>query len=271
MKQATITTILIFILFFSCRKEAKLPPREKISCDFGITQFNYTKRTKEEVAELNRKTKPPHPTHPHDTTVVEPPPPPPPPPPSPYNGMLLVDFDGGFVDDPTWGTFTVVGSGLTDVQKAEIFSSVEFDYSAFNVLVTTDESLFNSFVGKKNICYVTETYEWYGSSGGVALIGSFNSDQSPCFVFSLLLNYNTKFIKEAVSHELGHTIGLLHYNQYDADCNYIGEYSYGCCGNAHIMGVGYYQPNVCWYISELQACTPNRNDSLYIKSIVGVK
>ncbi len=99
---------------------------------------------------------------------------------------------------------------------------------------------------------ITETYQWYGNgAGGVSFIGSFTWGNTPCFVFSLLLNYNTKMIAEAVSHEAGHTLGLYHQAKYDASGVIISEYNSGQgageIGWAPIMGVGYYQNETIWH------------------------
>jgi hypothetical protein len=98
---------------------------------------------------------------------------------------------------------------------------------------------------------VTITSEWYGPVGGTAMVGTFASgDNTPCFVFSERLGFNTKKIGEAVSHEAGHTLGLYHQSHYDASCNKISDYHYGQgageIGWAPIMGAGYYQNLTLW-------------------------
>jgi hypothetical protein len=98
---------------------------------------------------------------------------------------------------------------------------------------------------------LTVTYQWYGSAGGVAFVGSFAwGDNTPCFIFTSLLNYNVKNISEAASHEAGHTLGLFHQSSYDVNCVKISDYNYGQgsgeIGWAPIMGVGYYQNFTLW-------------------------
>jgi hypothetical protein len=62
----------------------------------------------------------------------------------------------------------------------------------------------------------------------VSYVGSFTwGDDTPGWVFSGLLNNNIKYIAEAVSHEAGHTLGLQHQSNYDAECTKTSEYGQG--------------------------------------------
>jgi hypothetical protein len=80
------------------------------------------------------------------------------------------------------------------------------------------------------------------TAGGIAYIDSFNwSSDTPCFV------YNTSLVgvSEAVSHEVGHTLGLSHDGTLSGASYYSGHGS-GENGWASIMGVGYYQNVTTW-------------------------
>lgn len=86
------------------------------------------------------------------------------------------------------------------------------DFAPFDVDVTTadpgDAAL--TGVGQKAIIGGDST-DWYGVAGGIAFVNSFGRPDLPCFIFPRSLGPNNpKFIWEAVSHELGHTLGLLH-------------------------------------------------------------
>ena len=77
-------------------------------------------------------------------------------------------------------------------------------------------------------------------AGGVAYIGSLAWPTStPCFVFPAQLgNGEAKYTAEAVSHEVGHTVGLNH------DGVIGGTEYYGGHGDwAPLMGPGYYEAN----------------------------
>ncbi|MCX6317259.1 MAG: T9SS type A sorting domain-containing protein [Bacteroidetes bacterium] len=183
---------------------------------------------------------------------------------------LFLDFDGQTVDNTSWnyaGPIICGGSGLNATQINEIFGRVAQDYSPFTVNVTTDSLKFYAAPADKRMrMIITVTSDWFGAAGGVAFVGSFTwGDDTPCFVFSQLLNFNIKNISEAVSHELGHTLGLFHQSVYDVNCTKVSEYNYGLgsaeTGWAPIMGVGYYQNMTQWHSGpNPYGCTNIQND-----------
>jgi hypothetical protein len=123
---------------------------------------------------------------------------------------------------------------------------------------------------------VTETWEWYGQSGGTSYIGSFTwGDNTPCFVFSSLLNYNEKNIGEACSHEAGHTLGLRHQAFY-TDCIYTAEYNAGVGDGvlswAPIMGNSYYRNITTWYNGpNAYGCNSLQDELTIISNVLGYK
>src|SRR5688500_18431280 len=169
--------------------------------------------------------------------------------------VLFLDFDGHTVVGTSWnynGPIVCSPSGLDNTNITTVFNRVAEDYRPFNVNVTTDSTKYLAAPANRRMRVIlTTSSSWYGSAGGVAFVGSFNwSDDTPCFVFSALLNYNVKNISEATSHEAGHTLNLYHQSTYDANCNYISDYNYGVgtgeIGWAPIMGVGYYRNFTLW-------------------------
>lgn len=183
---------------------------------------------------------------------------------------LFLDFDGQTVDNTSWnynGAIFCGPSGLSAAQVSEVFGRVSQDYSPFTVNVTTDSAkFFAAPVNKRMRIIITVTSDWFGAAGGVSFIGSFTwGDDTPSFVFSQLLNFNVKNISEAVSHELGHTLGLYHQSVYDASCAKVSEYNYGIgaaeTGWAPIMGVGYYRNVTQWHSGpNPYGCTNIQND-----------
>lgn len=222
-------------------------PAEKIDTVKFIDNELVNEDKDEEAGRLNnarRKRPTPPPT---DTTPTTPP--------APTGGCLFLDFNGHYVTGTLWntsGAFTCNGSGLTDAQQKEILDTVTSHYR-FNpaIKVTTDEGVYNSYpANKRRRCVVTTSWEWYGQTGGVSYINSFTwfSDE-PAFVFSSLLNFETKKIEDACSHEFGHTLGLRHQSTWDYVNDVFtktSEYDWGCCGSAPIMGGSYYQPLAIW-------------------------
>lgn len=170
--------------------------------------------------------------------------------------VIFLDFDGHLVEGTSWNyesSFVCDGANLNSTQVTEIFNRVAEDYRPFNVNITTDSSRYWAAPARKRMRVVlTTSSSWYGSAGGVAFTNSFTwGDNTPCFVFTALLNYNVKFISEATSHEAGHTLGLNHQSSYDAVCNKTAEYNSGKGSGeiswAPIMGVGYYRNLSLWH------------------------
>jgi hypothetical protein len=172
------------------------------------------------------------------------------------SAVILLDFNGHTVSGTSWNTagpFTCNSSGLNDAAITEIFNRVSEDYRPFNINVTTNETLYNQAPTNKRMrVIITTSHEWYGSNaGGVAFLNSFIwGDNTPCFVFSALLNYNVKNIAEASSHEAGHTLGLRHQSSYDGNCVKLSDYNWGQgageIGWAPIMGAAYNQNMSLW-------------------------
>jgi hypothetical protein len=244
------------------------------SCKFGITSFNLSKRAPLTDPTAN-KGKPPKGSHgggnsggggTTDPGTTDPPTtdpgtgggttPPPPPPPTSYTGVILLDFDGAQVSGTGWNstmsTINCTPSNLSGEAVQKIIDRVTNDYAPFNVLVTTDEAVYSATDPYKRMRVIlTEYYEWFGTAGGVAFVGSFTfGNNTPCFVFTSLLSYNEKKIAEATSHEAGHTFGLYHQAVYNGT-TLVGNYNYGTgsgeTGWAPIMGCGYNQNLTTWH------------------------
>jgi len=196
------------------------------------------------------------------------------------SATLFLDFDGHTVDGAMWtGSFDPLfcaGSGLTGTQMTEIFNRVAEDYRPFEINVTTDSTQFLAApLNRRMRVIVTTTHGWYPGAGGVAYIGAFSwGDDTPCFVFSAALGYNTKRIAEAAAHEAGHTLGLYHQAVYDANCSLVSSYNSGTgsgeIGWAPIMGVGYYRNFTLWnYGPNPYGCDQSQSDLDVITSLNG--
>jgi len=194
--------------------------------------------------------------------------------------VAFLDFDGYFLLTPYWyggNPIQLSPAMIGAVAIDSILSLVREDFSGFNIIITTDSSLYfsaNKF--KRQRLVVTQSWEWYAKTGGVSYVGSMKwGNDIPCFVFSSLLKFNPKFVGECVSHELGHTIGLYHQSSYDANCNFINEYNSGDrlgSGNyisiyAPIMGVSINaQYGVWWNGANSFGCNSIQNDTLVIRN-----
>ncbi len=173
------------------------------------------------------------------------------------SAVIFLDFDGHTVDGTMWnwnGPVYCAASGFDNTQITTVYNRVAEDFRPFDVNITTDSAQFLAAPLKRRIrAIITASYEWTGiQAGGIAAMGSFTwGDDTPCFVFSSLLKFNTKNIAEASSHEAGHTLGLSHQAVYTPDCekvtDYYGGQGSGQIGWAPIMGAGYYQNTTQWY------------------------
>jgi hypothetical protein len=199
--------------------------------------------------------------------------------------VIYLDFDGHYVNNPYWNAqngglaFSVNSSGLSAIEIKNIVDSVKVDFSQFkNINITTDSNVYNkaSIVRRQRVI-VTESYEWYcgvtACAGGVAYIESIKWGlEVSAFVFSKALSYRQKYIWEAISHEIGHTLGLYHQILCEGN-TYIGEYNSGSgtstTGRAPIMGTSYTRVGYWWIGANSYGCGTIQNDSMVIRNLIG--
>lgn len=214
---------------------------------------------------------------------------------------VFLDFDGHTVSDTAWNYNDGVGTGRqpafdTDGVPSEFSSSeqdrvqsiwarVSEDFAPFDVDVTTEDpgaaGMSRSSAGDTSYgmrALITPSASAAeaicgGSCGGVAYLGIFNSIDpepyyQPAWVFShKLSNSDPKAVAEAVSHEVGHTLGLDHDgfgNERDGYGYYTGHGSW-----APIMGAGYSKAITQWSIGEFGTGT-NTEDDLSVMTDNGV-
>ena len=168
-------------------------------------------------------------------------------------------------------------ANMTDEEITNVVNRVAEDYSPFNVTVTTDESVYNNAnPNKRTRVIITETWEWFGKAGGTSYLNSFTwGDNTPCFVFSSLLDYDAKKVGEASSHEVGHTIGLRHQAYYN-QCVFANEYHSGWGSGeiswAPIMGNSYYKNVTTWSKGPMRyGCNNLQDDLSIIASVLGYR
>lgn len=192
------------------------------------------------------------------------------------SATIFLDFDGHTVTSPYWngGTrFVCAPAALTTAQMTRIFNHVSEDFRPFNINITTDSTVyFAAPINRRQRIIITATSSWYGSAGGVAYVESFRwGMEVPGFVFSTLLNNNSKMISEAASHETGHTLGLHHQTQYNSSCGYVTEYNPGVGSGeiswAPIMGNSYTRNLTLWHNGPNSfGCNSLQNDMEIIAS-----
>ena len=186
------------------------------------------------------------------------------------SATVYLDFDGQNVTGTAWnwdGAIRAKPAGLSNTLVSEIFNRTAEDFRIFNLNITTDSAVFKRAPTAKRLrLIITPSSQWYGEAAGVSFISSFSwGDDTPAWVFSNLLENNPKYIAEAASHEIGHTLGLQHQSRYSKDCELIDEYASGKgsgeIGWAPIMGVGYYKNLTLWTVgTSIEGCTVVQND-----------
>ena len=244
--------LLLFVVLLACNKKndvvAPAAPTQQLQaiaektgrqkpevCSFGLQIVNKTRR----AAVNNNAAKKKRRNEPRATAEA----------------TIFLDPDGQLVSNTLWNTAGDINCAPANLMESEIekiLTRVSEDFSPFDVNVTTDEAVYNATSPYKRIRVIlTESWEWFGVVGGTAFINSFGSGNTPAFIFTTLLQYNEKYIAEAISHEVGHTLNLQHQGMYDAGGNFISEYNdgtgSGVRGWAPIMGTGYYKNVTTWH------------------------
>jgi len=174
------------------------------------------------------------------------------------------DIDG----DPT----TFSAAERTAIQQ--IWLRVAEDYSPNDVDVTTEDkgaaTLTRSSSGDQVFgqrALVSAIGKYFGNPGGISYVGCFDNVgdyYKPSLIFPENLSNSEKYIAEAISHEVGHSLGLSHDGTTNGASYYTGQ------GNwAPIMGVGYYHPISQWSKGEYTAAN-NIQDDLTIITQNGV-
>ncbi len=183
--------------------------------------------------------------------------------------VVYLDFDGETVTDPGWNngvTIVALAPTLTQAEILQIFNRVKEDFAPFNVDITTDLSRYNAVpANRRTRCIITPTNTAAPGAGGVAYVGAFNSAGTslsstvPCWVF----NGGVVGIAEAISHEVGHTMGLIHDGRTSPVEGYYAGQGTGATSWAPIMGVGYYVTVAQWSKGEYLNAN-NKEDDLAI-------
>lgn len=189
--------------------------------------------------------------------------------------VIYLDFTGHTTSGTSWNNAYAAGAAIvtpafdTDGNPAafstaeltaiqDVWRRVAEDYAPWDVDVTTEDpgieklrrtASSDAAYGVRCVIGGSST-QWLGASaGGVAYVGSFGgvvsattvANDVPAFVFPAQLGNNARYIAEAATHEIGHTLGLYHSGQTTGVEYYAGHADW-----APIMGVGYYKTVVQW-------------------------
>ena len=169
---------------------------------------------------------------------------------------------------------------LTNIQ--DIWSRVAENFAPFDIDVTTEDPPIDRLTksGTNDLYWGTRvviggSYEqWYGeASGGVAYRGSFNfiwEEDTPAFVFSDNTGKGSpSAVATAVSHEIGHTLGLKHDGQaaiFGTANEYYNGHGSGKTSWAPFMGNGYDAQVLQWSQGEYFFANNHEDDLAIITS-----
>jgi hypothetical protein len=206
---------------------------------------------------------------------------------------IYLDFTGHTTTGTQWNTdwgkttFTTppfsLDADTANFSNAEhaaiqaVWRSMVEDYAQFDVDVTTEDpgedGLKRASAGDANygmrVIFGPDQNDT--GAGGVAYPGSFNDFRTalqtdvPCFVFASTYD-NAKFMAEAGSHEVGHTVGLYHDGTDVGGEEYFTGHGTGATSWAPIMGVGYYKDVVQWSKGEYTDANNTQDDITVIKT-----
>ncbi|MBR4753347.1 MAG: hypothetical protein IK077_16485, partial [Thermoguttaceae bacterium] len=198
---------------------------------------------------------------------------------------IYLDFDGNVVSGSSWNNGDTIVTPPYDVDGNEgSFSNVELrhiyeiwrrvseNYIPFNVNVTTKKPTTDQLMKSDaaddeygiHVAIGGSCDDWYKSgAGGVAYVGSFSWDSdTPCFVFPKSLA-GPRTVADAITHEVGHTLGLGHDGRIAHDDVEKEEYFGGANGWGPHMGAAYSADITQWSKGEYEFAS-NLQDDLEI-------
>ncbi len=197
--------------------------------------------------------------------------------------VIYLDFDGHVLEGgKNWWTFRVnnetivappfdIDGDTSTFSVAErqiiqdVWERVAEDYAPFNVNVTTQEpaadkmertTTSDTFYGTRLLASNIQGVLGKAGSGGSAYLGTFDDigeNAKPPLIFPSNLANSAKYMADAASHEIGHSLGSAHQGLTDGT-----EYYYGHGDWAPIMGVSYYRNIGHWSKGEY----PNANNKV---------
>lgn len=193
---------------------------------------------------------------------------------------LYLDFDGHTETDAGWASnngnqpivtpaFDLDGdtsdfSGEELRRMEEIWYRVSEDFSLFNVNVSTVEpAAIRNFESIRVV--IGGDGGWIPGAGGVAFLNAFsNGASNTCFAFPSRVGFGGHNVATVISHEAGHTFGLNHQSEYDANGNKLQDYYGGTPFSAPIMGVGYGTNRDTWWRGPTPVSVTNIQDDMAV-------
>ncbi|MBM3826480.1 MAG: PKD domain-containing protein [Verrucomicrobia bacterium] len=206
--------------------------------------------------------------------------------------IVYLDFTGHTTSNTPWnspGTSFTTPPYSIDADTAtynnqehaaiqSVWRRMAEDFAPFDVDVTTEEPNEALLLRSNNADVQYGMRVLFGpdqmdtGAGGVAFVGSFDAiratDPIPCFVFAGQGQASVKFMSEAGSHEVGHTVGLFHDGLAGGVAEYYTGHGAGALSWAPIMGVGYSKDVVQWSKGEYANASQTQDDYAVISGFI---
>jgi PKD repeat protein len=199
---------------------------------------------------------------------------------------IYLDFDGHLTIGTQWNagrsaTLTTPPFSLdadpafSDAEKAvvqESFRRIAEHFAPWDVDVTTEDPGVEGLrkTGGGDLAYgirvVIGPKAFATGAAGIAYLNSFNdSIDTPCFTFAEA-GWSAELIAGVTSHEVGHTVSLVHQGQNPGDGEYFGGHGTGALSWSPIMGNGL-RPVNQWAKGEYQDASSTQDNLVAIANL----
>lgn len=196
---------------------------------------------------------------------------------------IYLDFDGHVTTGTQWNNgraatlttpafSTDADPAFSDAEKAivqEAYRRIAEHFAAWDVDVTTEDPGVEGLrkVGAADDAYgirvVIGPKAFTTSAAGIAYLNSFSDNiDTPCFTFAES-SWSAALIAGVTSHEVGHTVSLVHQGQNPGDGEYFGGHGSGALSWSPIMGNGL-RPVNQWAKGEYQNASSTQDNLVAI-------
>lgn len=179
---------------------------------------------------------------------------------------ILLDFDGEDISGWGYNFPEVYASNYTDDQIRKVWEVITADFLMFDVNITTDSNVFNSYATEDKLKCVFGTCTGLNKVGGLSLVNIFGT-ASGSLVNSNNSSNDIISVAHIGSHEIGHGLGLMHDGTMWPGPSV--PYYEGHADWAPIMGTSYYKKYVTWSKGEYEFASQAQDDLQIIAGHLG--